>query len=275
MLAQFLTEIALPLLFAAIDALMCLLDYFKPSGWNDQLECVEETCFKGPDAAADLLVFFSLPIVIGRFTAIMDATLNSRSGKRFFTAPKSSAVSSKGRTRDPISGRPVDNNEPESASMGNPMYEFDFAGAWDDFSSTTSADECAKCFVCKVPELRILWWFVASIGSLVSPSNFAMYAGNVTDNCQTNGQWYLDACGPWGTERLPYGQWKRGGYTAGIAQIDTNIFDSYAALIVDLNERLGAGRDPFFAQYVQAAHQWQSVDPENMEERALAFVYHS
>ena len=67
-------------LIAAIDALMCLLDYFKPSGWNDQLECVEETCFKGPDAAADLLVFFSLNIVIGRFTAIMDATLNSRSG---------------------------------------------------------------------------------------------------------------------------------------------------------------------------------------------------
>ena len=26
---------------------------------------------------------------------------------------------------------------------------------------------------------------------------------------------------------------------------------------------------------MQAAHQWQSVDPENMEERALAFVYHS
>ena len=33
-----LTEIALPLLFAAIDGLMCLLDYFKPSSWNEQLE---------------------------------------------------------------------------------------------------------------------------------------------------------------------------------------------------------------------------------------------
>ena len=294
-----LTEIALPMLFAAIDMLMCALDYFKPSGWNDQLECdptfeltstrthahtnpmlryircVEETCFKGPDASADLIAFFSLPIIIGRFTAIMDATLNSRTGKRFFKAPKSGSVSSKGRTRDPISGRPIDNNEPESASMGNPMYEFDFAGAWDDFTSTTAADECAKCFVCKVPELRILWWFVASIGSLISPSNFAQYAGNVTDNCQTNGQWYLDACGPWGTEQLTYGQWKRGGYTAGIAQIDTNIFDSYAAAIIDLNTRIGAGRDAVFAQYVQAAHQWQSVDPENMEDRALAFVYHS
>lgn len=112
--------------------------------------CVEERCFKGPDAAADLLAFFSLPIVIGRFTAVMDATLNSRTGKRFFKAPKAGAVSSKGRTRDPISGRPVDINEPESATMGNPAYEFDFAGQWDDLTSTTAADECAACFVCKV-----------------------------------------------------------------------------------------------------------------------------
>ena len=42
-----------------------------------------------------------------------------------------------------------------------------------------------------------------------------------------------------------------------------------------MNARIGAGRDSTFAQYVQAAHQWQSVDPENMEERALSFVYHS
>jgi len=34
----YLTEIVLPLLFAGIDTLMCLIDYFKPSGWNDQLE---------------------------------------------------------------------------------------------------------------------------------------------------------------------------------------------------------------------------------------------
>ena len=175
------------MLFAAIDMLMCALDYFKPSGWNDQLECepkfepctlhatrythkliycfhknpmlfnvanfvtrcVEERCFKGPDAAADLLAFFSLPIIMGRFVAIMDATLNSRTGKRFFKAPKAGAASSKGRTKDPISGRTIDNNEPESASMGNPTLEFDLAGQWEDFMGTASADECAKCFVCK------------------------------------------------------------------------------------------------------------------------------
>ena len=292
---------------------MCLLDYFKPSGWNEQLECVELTCFKGPDAAADVATFFSMNIVIGRFAAIMDATLNSRSGKRFFKAPKTGAVSSKGRTKDPISGKAIDNVEPESASMGNPMYEFDFASAWDDFAGTTAADQCSKCFVCKVifwphsnpimlhthyiqvtssphgsvcawrqtldpnqvPELRLLWWLIASIGSLISPSNFATYAGNVTDNCQTNGSWYIDACGPWGAELLPYKSWRSGGYTAAIAEMDTRIFDAYAAGVIDLNARIGAGRDATFAEFVQAAHQWQSVDPLNMRERALAFVYHS
>ena len=38
----------------------------------------------------------------------------------------------------------------------------------------TSAPSASSC---KVPELRILWWFVASIGSLVSPSNFAHVRG--------------------------------------------------------------------------------------------------
>jgi hypothetical protein len=200
-LAQFLTEIALPMLFAAIDTLMCLIDYFKPSGWNEQLECVENTCFKGPDAVADVSAFFSGNIILGRFAAIMDATLNSRTGKRFFKAPKSGAVSSKGRTRDPVSGKVLDNNEPESAGMSNPMYTFNLAGAWEDFVGTAAAEECGKCFACKVPELRIVWWFVASIVSLVSEQNFNQFAGNVTDGCQTNGSFYIDACGPWGAEQ--------------------------------------------------------------------------
>lgn len=114
------------------------------------IRCVELTCFQGPDATSDVATFFSMNIIIGRFAAIMDATMNSRSAKRFFTAPKTGAVSSKGRTRNPETGEVLDNKEPDSASMGNPLYEFDFASAWDDFSGTTAADECSKCFVCKV-----------------------------------------------------------------------------------------------------------------------------
>tara|TARA_B110000858_G_C17808721_1_gene479557 strand:- start:5417 stop:6949 length:1533 start_codon:yes stop_codon:yes gene_type:complete len=146
----YFTEILLPLLFAAIDSLMCLIDYFKPSGWSDQLECVEMTCFQGPDAAADVATFFSMNIILGRFAAIMDATMNSRTGKRLFKSPKAGSVTSKGRTRNPETGEVIDNQEPDSAEMGNPIYEFDFASAWDDFSGTTSSDECSKCFTCKV-----------------------------------------------------------------------------------------------------------------------------
>ena len=57
--------------------------------------------------------------------------------------------------------------------------------------------------------------------------------------------------------------------------MDTRIFDAHAASVVDLHERIGSGRNADFAQLVQAAHQWQSVDPSNTEERALAFTYHS
>ena len=125
-----------------------------------------------------------------------------------------------------------------------------------------------------MPELRLLWWLIASIGSLVSPSNFASTRATSPTTAKTNGSWYIDACGPWGAELLPYGKWKRGSTPRASRRSIRNIFDSYAASIIDLNERIGAGRDPFFAQYVQAAHQWQSVDPSNMEERALAFIYH-
>lgn len=124
-----------------------------------------------------------------------------------------------------------------------------------------------------MPELRLVWWLVASIASLVSEQNFNTYAGNVTDNCQTNGSFYLDACGPWGSEQLTFPQWKKRGYNAGVAQIDERIFDSFAAEVVDLNERIGAGRSSDFAQLVQAAHQWQSVSIDSVDTRALVFVF--
>lgn len=42
-------EIALPLLFAAIDALMCLFDLFFPDGWDEQLKCAH-----GPNRSFEL-----------------------------------------------------------------------------------------------------------------------------------------------------------------------------------------------------------------------------
>lgn len=148
--AQFFTEIALPGLFAAIDLLLCVIDFFTPSGWNAQLECVENKCFKGPNIVSDMLVFTHMPVLLHRFTAIMEATLNSRTGKRFVGNPGPSAFTTKGRTIDPETGDPIDRTEPESATMGNPLYEFNFADSFKELLPTTGADQCGGCFTCKV-----------------------------------------------------------------------------------------------------------------------------
>ena len=121
-----------------------------PSGWNEQLKCVEEKCFRGTNIVADMLVFTHLPIVLHRFTVIMEATLNSRTGKRFFGNPGQGTFTTKGRTINPDTGQPIERTETESASMGNPMYEFDFADSFKELLPTTSADQCGGCFNCKV-----------------------------------------------------------------------------------------------------------------------------
>ena len=146
----FFTEIALPGLFAAIDLLLCVIDFLTPSGWNEQLKCVEEKCFRGPNIVADMLVFTHLPVVLHRFTAIMEATLNSRTGKRFFGTPGPGTFSAKSRTLDPDTGEPVERTETESAGMGNPMYEFDFADSFKELLPTMGAEQCGGCFNCKV-----------------------------------------------------------------------------------------------------------------------------
>tara|TARA_B110000902_G_C14292067_1_gene581434 strand:- start:2314 stop:3375 length:1062 start_codon:yes stop_codon:yes gene_type:complete len=35
----YFTEIAIPLLFAGIDFITCVIDFFRPGGWGEQLEC--------------------------------------------------------------------------------------------------------------------------------------------------------------------------------------------------------------------------------------------
>ena len=40
------TEVAIPLLFALIDAFMCLLDLFRPNLWGVQLQCIARSCWQ-------------------------------------------------------------------------------------------------------------------------------------------------------------------------------------------------------------------------------------
>ena len=283
----FFTEIAVPGLFAAIDLLMCVIDFFQPAGWSDQLECVDNRCFKGPDAIVDLMVFHSMPVLLHRFTAIMEATLNSRTGKRFFGVPDpkgKAPYSTLNRTLNPDTGERIDRTQPESATSGSPIYEFSFADSFKELLPTMGADKCGGCFNCKVPEVRLIWLAVASTVSLFSEQNFNQFVGNVTENCMANGSWYRDACGPPGAELLLYPQWRAQNYVSGFAQIDSRIFDSYAATIIDRSKEMGPSTDAYFAQLVQAARNWDAVRDEGdndgeadtvEHEKAAAFVYHA
>jgi hypothetical protein len=39
-------HVLLPVVFAYVDIIMCMLDYIKPASWDAQLICIQKTCFK-------------------------------------------------------------------------------------------------------------------------------------------------------------------------------------------------------------------------------------
>ena len=348
------TEIAIPSLMAAINALMCAIDLFQPSTWTAQFECIEAKCFRGPDALADMLVFTSVPLTLTKFANVVESTMNSRTARRFFQP--TAGFSTKGRTRRPGQGgnEVIDNAEPESEADENPAYEFTFAQDFEDWLPTTGAETCGGCFVCKFPELRLVFLLVASMVSLFSEGNYltvsqtarktpylattsaatprtqtrrpcpaptpptptatpaatpapaapprarpappatpgrsaarrpaagtrrprraacaplrrlcapgphvrarvllAQFAGNVTQTCMGGGRWYEQACGPRGAELLSHESWLAGGYTAGYAQLDSRIVDSFAATLLKRGEDVGP--DERFGPAIAAAASW-------------------
>ena len=292
--AQFFTEIALPGLFAAIDLLLCVIDFLTPSGWNEQLKCVEERCFRGPNIVADMLVFTHLPVVLHRFTAIMEATLNSRTGKRFFGTPGPGTFTAKSRTLDPDTGEPVERTETESAGMGNPMYEFDFADSFKELLPTTGAEQCGGCFNCKVcttftrappmrppmkppmkPPMQPPHRHPCFLAVARGPPHLAAHGQHRQPLLGAKRrrlprqrhrplprQWQLvhGSVRAHGRRAVAVPHVARPhGYTAGFVEIDARIFDSYAATIVKRSREMGASADGFFPELVQAARNWESV----------------
>ena len=298
-----LTEIAIPSLFAAINALMCIIDLFQPSTWNEQFECsellysnsniahstltvacacaVENRCFRGPDALADLLTFTSVPLALTKFASILESTMNSRTARRFFQP--NAGFSTKGRTRRPgfdSQNEVIDNEEPESDADRNPAYEFTFAQDFEDFLPTTGAEQCGGCFVCKFPEFRLVFLLVTSIASLFSEGNYLSFAGNVTQNCMGGGRWYERACGPRGAELLSHETWLNAGYTAGYERVDARIFTSFASVLIKRRSEIGP--DERFGPAFAAAEGWFRArdlgdiitnDELDAEERQKAAVF--
>jgi hypothetical protein len=142
----------LPLFFAVLDFIMCMVDFFFPSGWGEQLRCADANCFTGPSAMNDLLIFTSVPVLLKQFGAILQATLNSGTGRRF---------------------------------AGNFAYDAgsDVASLLQSFYPSAALADCTACFKCKFPEVRFVWWIVASVLSIASETNFNTFRGNVTEHC--------------------------------------------------------------------------------------------
>lgn len=168
-------EIVIPLLIALGDALVCLLDLFFPKGWDAQLKCISESCFeaKTSDQLADLVVFTSAPIVWERFFSILQASINSNTGRKYTGG----------------------------TMFGGQLWQHD-AASGDAYASATeamkslTASRCAECFTCRVPELRLISLLVMTIVGCSNPSNVAHFMGGVEDQCQTGGEWYtVYACG--------------------------------------------------------------------------------
>ena len=109
-------EIGVPLLTAAIDAIVCVFTFFNFNSWSEQLRCAERECFRGPDATSDFWIFTSIPQITQRFGAILEATLNSNTGRAF----------SSGQTFD--------------------LGVSDFG----EIFPSLNGNGCADCFVCKV-----------------------------------------------------------------------------------------------------------------------------
>lgn len=259
------TEVALPLLFVAIDGLFCVLNFFDVESWLEQLSCAETTCFQGADGKADFIIFFSVPIVLTQVTKITEALVNSRTAKLFVKSDEE--LTSKGRTRDPDTGKVIDNEEPDGSESPRPNIEF--ASNVEDFFFTPSSRACATCFVCKIPEIRALWYLVATIFSIASSTNFYKFSGNVSHACMSGGTFYAEICGPRGAgaEYLPFKTWRQ-VYRKGFSTIDPRLFDSFASEIHD------RGKTTESASAIAAGNAWILRDKSlPLEEQGAQFVY--
>ena len=202
----------------------------------------EEKCFNGPDASADFFLFISIPQVMERFTSILHATLNSRTGRAF---------------------------------TGGATFDVGISQL-DEIFPSLSGGGCVSCFTCKFPELRALWYVTAISVSLLKPENFNTFYGNVTEQCMGGDKsWYISTlCGPRGSEDLSFSRWSR-LYYEGYAEFDADIVQGYAGLMLQRAEEMGgaaAGDDAALAE--EAAHAWFFRSPELEEERQAArFTY--
>ena len=112
-------DVMLPLLFAVINAVMCIIDYTQVAGWSEQLDCIERTCFKeGSDVFGEVFHTFSSIAPIARVVqGVVTKLVNPTTGQRYGS----------------------------SASGGMDLPEVEAGSA-----ETPRTHICTECFNCKV-----------------------------------------------------------------------------------------------------------------------------
>lgn len=128
-LVVLIIHVMLPLLFAVLNAILCLVDYTVPSDWPTQMACVEQTCFREDgNLGAEIFTTFSSVPAIGKQVAVaMAALLNPTTGRRY-------------------GGSTSDGADLPNVDTGN--------------IGSAASTACAECFNCKIPEMRALWLLV-------------------------------------------------------------------------------------------------------------------
>ena len=233
----------IPLFFAVLAFIKCVLSLFQPSTWGEQLICADRVCFQGDGAASDLLIFTSVPVVVRQFGIAIEALVNSRTGRRF----------SPGFALD----------------MGQKV-----ADLFKNMFKSESASACAACLSCKFPELRFVWLLVTVSVSVFSESSFGQFSGNVSATCQDNGTWYELACGPRGAgaDVLPFRVWRE-RFPLGFHEYDESMYEHYAGRFASRAEELRGS--PVGEEAKLAAEAWFLRDgvSKTGDDEAAGFLY--
>ena len=168
----FVMEWLLPSVFNVINALMCILDLFQPDGWQEQLDCIEDSCY--PDGSTSTAAWFPFAVIDGyqTFTSIPDIW------NKVIRITERVTNKATGQAYDTTSGGRTD-----LPNFGD-LY----------FPTTPKVQQCNACFACKIPEFRAIWLVVAYIFGCVFDST--TLEGVATDRCLVGGSYYTQLCGP-------------------------------------------------------------------------------
>ena len=124
----FLLDFMLPSLMRVIDAVFCLFDLMQPDGWQEQLDCIEATCYAEastsngawfPFAVLDpFQTFTSVPMLWDRIVSVVERVTNKLTGQAY-----------------------------DTTAAGKSDYP-DFGSFY--FPKAPGTDLCIACFNCKV-----------------------------------------------------------------------------------------------------------------------------